>query len=302
MVRRVLKVVISVVLTAVLAGCGLGSERDREISTGSSTPRRNTTTTTGGNISTDSSVTTAPPTTSAPPPSRTLPTPGQATTTRPDEPGGPPGDTSGSGAPAGGPDSTTAGTGGTPGGGGGEPTPGTGPSVPSPTTTASPPPPSTAPRAVGGPGPTTALVEAAAIGGIALGSSTDEAIAAFGQPSEQGELAGESGRTLYMRWDFDGTRGVTLNYRDGSVHTPGLTDWKVNTAGPQSDSGIQVGDPSEAVEAAYGPLAPSGVAGHRSAGRSRAGGRIEVFVNIASNQVAFILGGDQAAWSLSPSG
>lgn len=145
----------------------------------------------------------------------------------------------------------------------------------------------------------TAVIEPDAIAGIPLGSNKSQAYAVLGPPTTTGQETDLSGKRYdYLRWEFDGNRGLFLNYRTEGVTSPLLTDWTVTAAGPTTTRGVQVTDPASKVAATYGPLQPF-CCEARIAEESRGGGRMIIVVATGTQTVRQIIGGDPGYWSRS---
>ena len=168
-------------------------------------------------------------------------------------------------------------------------------------TTVGSPPTTTAGATTTVPSPTaaTAVIEPDTVAGIPLGSNKSQAIAVLGTPTVTGQLQDLSGATYdFLRWDIGGNRSLTLNYRTPSATSPLLTDWQVTGRGPATRLGIRVGDTTNQVTAAYGPLQDF-CCDTKVANVERGGGRLIVIVDNASQVVRQLVGGDPAFWSRS---
>ena len=145
----------------------------------------------------------------------------------------------------------------------------------------------------------TAIIEPAMVAGVALGANKSQAIAVLGTPTTSGRETDLSGKQYdFLRWQLDGNRGLTLNFRTESVTSPLLTDWTANASGPVTKGGVQVGDGAAKVIAAHGPL-QGFCCESQVASVSQGGGRMIVVVDGATQRVTQITGGDPAFWSRS---
>jgi len=144
-----------------------------------------------------------------------------------------------------------------------------------------------------------AVIEPAAVAGIPLGANKSQAIAVLGEPTARGQETDLSGsRYDYLRWDLSGNRGLTLNFRTGSVTSPLLTDWSSSAPGPVTKGGVQVGDAAAKVTAAHGALVVF-CCETKVAALDEGVGRMIVVVDNATQKVTRIAGGDPGFWSRS---
>lgn len=144
----------------------------------------------------------------------------------------------------------------------------------------------------------TAVIEPDTVAGLVLGSNKTEAIAVLGTPTRTGQDTDVSGaRYDYLRWELDGNRGLTLNFRTPAATSPRLTDWVATAKGPRTKSGVQVGDPASKVVAAHGALQPFCCDSQIASLKQGTGRMIIVVPNGAA--VVQIIGGDEAFWSRS---
>lgn len=144
----------------------------------------------------------------------------------------------------------------------------------------------------------TAVIEPDTVAGLPLGATKSEVIAVLGPPTRTGQETDLSGaRYDYLRWELDGNRGLTLNFRTPSVTSPRLTDWIATAKGPRTRSGIQVGDPATKVVTAHGAL-QAFCCDAKIASLTRGAGRLIVVVP-NGGAVGQLIGGDEAFWSKS---
>lgn len=144
----------------------------------------------------------------------------------------------------------------------------------------------------------TALIAPDTVAGVPLGATKSEAIAVLGTPTRTGQDTDVGGKKYdYLRWELDGNRGLSLNFRTPSATSPRLTDWMATAKGPRTAAGVQVGDPAAKVVAAYGPLQPF-CCDATIASVKQGPGRMVVVVPNGGN-VTQIIGGDESFWSKS---
>lgn len=144
----------------------------------------------------------------------------------------------------------------------------------------------------------TAVIEPDTVAGLPFGATKSEVIAVLGPPTRTGQETDLSGaRYDYLRWELDGNRGLTLNFRTPSVTSPRLTDWIATAKGPRTRSGIQVGDPATKVVTAHGAL-QAFCCDAKIASLTRGAGRLIVVVP-NGGAVGQLIGGDEAFWSKS---
>jgi hypothetical protein len=144
----------------------------------------------------------------------------------------------------------------------------------------------------------TAVIEPDTVAGLALGANKTQVIAVLGTPTKTGQDTDLSGAKYdYLRWELDGNRGLTLNFRTPSVTSPLLTDWIATAKGPRTKSGIQVGDPASKVVTAHGAL-QNFCCDSKIASVKQGPGRMIIVVPNGS-AVGQLIGGDEAFWSRS---
>jgi hypothetical protein len=145
----------------------------------------------------------------------------------------------------------------------------------------------------------TAVIEPDTVAGLALGSTKTQVIAVLGTPTRTGQDTDVSGaRYDYLRWELDGNRGLTLNFRTPSVTSPLLTDWSATAKGPRAQSGSQVGDAAAKVVAAHGTLQEF-CCDSKIASMKQGAGRMIIVVPNWAGTVRQIIGGDESFWSRS---
>jgi len=135
-----------------------------------------------------------------------------------------------------------------------------------------------------------AVLEPARLGGLPLGTSKEDVVAAFGTPDSstvQQNTGGEYTQLVWTRKFGEGFVAVTLYFKSGTRYSPGLTNWIVAGPGPHTVDGIAVGDDQSKAEAIYGP-AMFGVIQIDDPG-----GRLMISFN--EKKVAAFLGGDPDA-------
>lgn len=143
-----------------------------------------------------------------------------------------------------------------------------------------------------------AVIEPDAVAGLPLGATKSEVLAVLGPPTKTGQETDLSGATYdYLRWELDGNRGLTLNFRTPSVTSPRLTDWIATAKGPMTTLGVQVGDAATKVVAAHGALQPF-CCDATVASVTQGGGRLIIVVP-DGGAVAQLIGGDESFWSRS---
>ena len=143
-----------------------------------------------------------------------------------------------------------------------------------------------------------AVLEPDSVAGLPLGATKSEVIAVLGTPTRTGQDTDLSGAKYdYLRWELDGTRGLTLNFRTPSATSPRLTDWIATAKGPRTKSGIQVGDPASKVVTAHGALQAFCCDAKIASIKQGAGRLIIVVPN--GGAVAQLIGGDESFWSKS---
>lgn len=140
-----------------------------------------------------------------------------------------------------------------------------------------------------------AVMEADSVAGLPLGATRDQAAAVLGNPTTVTSEGDSAGSYEAHRWQLSGNRGLALSFRAGSRYTPGLTDWRADINGPRTIGGVQVGDTTDEVVAAYGPLAAFCCAA-KVAMIERGGGKMIVIVRDNTGLVDTIVSGDPAAW------
>ena len=144
----------------------------------------------------------------------------------------------------------------------------------------------------------TAVIEPDTVAGIPLGATKTEVIAILGTPTSTGQDTDVSGaRYDYLRWELDGNRGLTLNFRTPSATSPRLTDWIATAKGPRTKSGIQVADSATKVVAAHGSLQAFCCDARIASVKQGAGRLIIVVPN--GGAVTQVIGGDESFWSRS---
>lgn len=144
----------------------------------------------------------------------------------------------------------------------------------------------------------TAVIEPDTVAGLPIGATKSEVIAVLGTPTRTGQETDLSGAKYdYLRWELDGNRGLTLNFRTPSVTSPRLTDWIATAKGPRTKSGIQVGDPASKVVTAHGALQAFCCDAKIASVKQGPGRMIIVVPN--GGAVGQLIGGDEAFWSKS---
>lgn len=141
-----------------------------------------------------------------------------------------------------------------------------------------------------------AVIEPERVAGIGLGATKSQATDVLGPPTMSGQNTDVGGATYdYLRWQLNGNRGLTLNFRNTALT---LTDWAATTAGPATKAGVQVGDGAAKAVAAHGAL-QTFCCNSQVASVSQGGGRMIVVVDNDTQKVTQIIGGDPAYWSRS---